>query len=227
MTTSHKRKDRDCNQVKQKKQNIDDVQNIVINLYDCYVESDYNHDSNDFHLRLKDTVTWKKVVSMGYLGNKIDEDSTTYVLQVTRSSLSRDNTPVDLLEVMKSGLPNSGLGLFAACSFPPNMTFSFYVGYKISCGNMNDKEKEELQDRNPYLVSLKKDYLLNPIFKEGDSCYESKFLGAHFINDCHFKNISDGRKHYNAVLEGILVKSIVAIRKGQEIFINYNLTSIV
>ena len=76
---------------------------------------------------------------------------------------------------------------------------------------------------NPYLLHLQgqNNQVLDPILPHQNKFYNSYFLGAHYINDKSYDH-DDGRVTFNAIFEGIFVKSISSIRKGSEIYIEYN-----
>ena len=87
---------------------------------------------------------------------------------------------------------------------------------------MNNPYRLELrlgQNPNPYL---------DPVFPTKNRFHESHLLGAHIVNDKSLGNdakASDGRIRYNAKFEGIFLLAICEIRKGSEIFVNYNLSN--
>jgi hypothetical protein len=123
------------------------------------------------------------------------------------------NNTVPLFVIKKSGVPNSGLGLFAAQHFDEGEVVSLYCGVNQGIYEPKRllKSDKAISDKNGvvYTVSDK-----------------VAFLGFHFANDpMQSKPLLTNPPEYNVkVLPGLLCEALADIEVGDEILMEYNMT---
>ena len=115
------------------------------------------------------------------------------------------------LVVKESTIKGSGHGLFADRTFIAGDILTVYLG--------------NLVRRNKSNSSYKLDFSPIGVIDAVCGIQENAvlYLGGHFSNDiCHLGVVSDKRKRYNSKFDGVYIVSTKEIKKGTEIFVDYN-----
>jgi len=199
-----------------------------------FIRNGYNHDNSEFVELMKLYVRWNKIVPCAQFGNKISEHTDVdcyYALEVftdkcdqqyKSGNRNRQYNGIYIVSIHQSRLKDAGRGLFAMTTITKNTTFSFYIGAK--------KKKDKVEKvKNAYRFELrlghKPNPILDPVFPTQNCFHGSHLLGAHYANDKCLgtdAKASDKRIRYNSTFEGIFLVATCEIRKGSEVFVDYN-----
>ena len=203
------------------------VHDVIEYIGNSYIDNEFQFDDEEFLHLWNDHVQWVKVTNSGPMGiettNETYHQLEIYLQKIGmkhKRAFNSQYNPIAVVKVQNSLFSSGGKGLFAATSIKKDTYISFYVG-KVK--SFEQCRQESAKKENPYLLHLQgqNNKVLDPILPQQNKFYNSYFLAAHYINDKSFDN-DDGRVRFNAIFEGIFVKSISAIRKGSEIYIKYD-----
>jgi hypothetical protein len=201
---------------------IQEIDNVMTKLGNIYIDNGFEYDNEELWAAMSNNVRWLKVTDCG--SNGIESKGSYHTLEIIVKPENTDigefwnrkRNPIPVLTVKPSLFPGGGKGLFSAAHLPKNYIITFMIGKVRSYEECKKKE-------NGFLFKLRgeKQKVLDPILHKKNKLHNTLFLGAHYINDKSFEN-ENGRINYNAQFDGIFVRTIVDIRKGSEIYINYN-----
>jgi hypothetical protein len=123
------------------------------------------------------------------------------------------NNTVPLFVIKKSGVPNSGLGLFAAQQFDEGEVVSMYCGV-----NQGIYEPKKIEKSDKAIIVDNR-----VIYNVSDN---AAFLGFHFANDpMQSKPPLTVTPEYNVkVLPGLLCEALADIQVGEELLMEYNMS---
>ena len=163
-------------------------------------------DLADHALKIEEVL--KRFVWMAEIEDHLQYDHVGMFLRLDDGALFK------VLEVNKSGVDKSGLGLFACCNFEKGEIVTVFVGEVI------EKTVDSI-----YSITNSEVVLDAKPWCKGDNFTKETYLGAHMANDPTWGEEDGGDIEINAkVSNRFEMFATKAIKAGDEILIHYNLT---
>ena len=168
-------------------------------------------------------------------GKKIRWVETLYENRFTLQFCLPDECYIDLVYVDRSRIINGGYGLFAARDLPKNIPFIIYLGRIVKTASperqyimsmcYNFVKKRNKTERWERRKKARGPILLDALTHDeyGKWTPDQEFhMGAHLMNDPDFSPETNHIKANCVVHKLMEVHTTRAIRKHEELFINYN-----